>query len=306
LSRAVLLVGFGGPERPDEVRPFLDDVLRGRPVPKERYEEVVRQYERIGGASPYNAQTARFAAALERRLRETGAPWPVSVGLRHSRPTLEDALRRLAGAGVREAAAVVLSTFRSEPSWDRYRAAADRAAAAVGPAAPRLAYADSWAADDLFIGAVADRVREAGGPLAAGERLVFTAHSIPVALDRDSDYSGQFRAAAARVAAAVGATEFSCAFQSRSGRPEDPWLEPDVGDELRRLASAGAGSVRVVPLGFLSDHVEVLFDLDVKARAAADAAGLPFRRAATVGDHPDFVRAVADRARAALEGAARV
>jgi protoporphyrin/coproporphyrin ferrochelatase len=330
-GRAILLVGFGGPARPADVRPFLDNVLRGRPVPKERYEEVVRQYESIGGASPFNALTLEFARALEKV-----AGLPVYAGMRHWEPYVGDVMARMKTDGAREAAVVVLSSFRSEPGWDRYAALAREKNPGLD-----LRFAEPWGDEPRFARAMADRVRavlqtgtapsggravlqtgtappvrqtgttagadRSGGRAVwePGAELVFTAHSIPLEADRASDYSGQLKRACARTAAELGAPRWRLAYQSRSGRPEDPWLEPDVGEALREAAAAGAKAAVAAPIGFLVDHVEVLYDLDVKARAAAEAAGLRFLRARTVGAHPAFLELVAERAKAALETARR-
>lgn len=288
--KAILLVGFGGPTKPAEVRPFLDNVLRGRPVPQERYEEVVRQYERIGGASPFNALSQAFAAALEK-----AAGLRVYVGMRNWEPYVGDVMAGMKADGVREAVVVVLSSFRSEPSWDRYVELVREKNPGLD-----LKFVEPWSDEGRFAEAVADRAREFPAADRAGARHFFTAHSIPAELDRASGYAEQLERCARRVAAALGAPDWKLVFQSRSGRPGDAWLEPDIGEALRAFAKEGGRTAVVIPLGFLVDHVEVLFDLDVKARAAAEQAGLRFLRAKTVGDHPAFVALLAERARAAF------
>jgi protoporphyrin/coproporphyrin ferrochelatase len=298
---AVLLIGFGGPTNPEEIRPFLDNVLRGRPVPPARYEEVVKQYMDVGGSSPYNAQTFELAEALGRELSAAGADLPVYVGMRNWRPFIADAFREMAEAGIKNVAGVVLTNFISEPSWDRYLAAVESARAELGPRAPEIAYASAWYKEPLFIQTVAERVAEALAPLPETRRRearwVFTAHSIPVPLDETSRYSRQLALSAKLVAKALGKPEWFTAYQSRSGHPEDAWLEPDAGDLIRSWKGTGVQDVLAVPIGFLSDHVEVLFDLDVKARRAAEEAGMNFLRAKTTGTHPAFVRLLAERAR---------
>lgn len=302
MTKALFLIGFGGPENAAEIRPFLDSVLRGRPVTDERYEEVVRQYETVGGKSPYNALTASLAG----RLGASGLP--VYVGLRHAAPSLQDALQRMAAEGITAAAGVILASFRSEPSWDRYVKAVETAAAAV-PGAPAVHYLAPWNDDALFIRALCDRVREAEAALSADDRAdahwLFTAHSIPMAADHASRYAEQIRRASIRVAEEMRHANWSLCFQSRSGRPEDPWLEPDVCESIANLSVNRSRNVMVIPIGFLVDHVEVLFDLDVKARGAAKAAGLTYHRAPTVGEHPSFLELINLRAAHALNGGAR-
>lgn len=295
MNQAILLVGFGGPTKPAEVRPFLDNVLRGRPVSKERYEEVVRQYERIGGASPFNALSRAFAQDLQK-----AADLPVFVGMRNWEPYVGDVMARMKADGVREAAVIVLSSFRSEPSWDRYVDLVREKNPGL-----ELKFVEPWSDEDRFIEAVADRARAFSAEDRAGARHFFTAHSIPVELARASGYSEQLERCARRVAAALGAEDWKLVFQSRSGRSGDAWLEPDVSEALRAYGAEGGRTIVVIPLGFLVDHVEVLFDLDVKARAAAEEAGLRFLRAKTVGDHPAFVALLAERARTAFGASVR-
>lgn len=291
---AVLLIGFGGPERPEEIRPFLDRVTRGRAIPRERYEEVVRHYEAIGGRSPFNEITNRQAAALREQLARAGIGIPVLLGLRNAAPYLEDALSQLARDGVRRVLGFVLAAHRCEASWDRYLQGVDEARARIGAAAPELDYLGPWHADPLFIEAAAARVAEALARLepAARDRahVIFSAHSIPIAMAAASPYVEQLADSARLVAERLGRREWTLAFQSRSGSPRDPWLEPDVRDVLPGLRGR---SVVVAPIGFLSDHVEVLYDLDVEAAAVARGAGMAMVRAGTVGDHPRFIEMMA-------------
>jgi protoporphyrin/coproporphyrin ferrochelatase len=298
-TTGVLLLGFGGPTRSEDIRPFLDQVLRGRPVPPARYEEVVKQYEAVGGASPFNALARDLAGALERQLESEGLPLPVHVAFRNSSPSVADALKEISRAGFRDVVAVVLSNFLSEPSWDRYLQAVQEALAGLD-SAPRVRYAAAWYKDSLFIEAVSDRITEALQALPADRRAsarwIFTAHSIPAAMDPAYGYSKQLALSSRLAARRLGQEAWTTAYQSRSGRPEDPWLEPDVGEAIRSCAGS-ARDVLVVPIGFLLDHVEVLFDLDIKARRQAEQAGLGFARAKTVGTHPAFLRALSERVR---------
>src|SRR5215831_2943276 len=272
---AVLLIAFGGPEKPDDIRPFLANVTRGRPIPAARLEEVAHHYELMGGRSPLNELTFRQAEALQSRLAAAGVPLPVHVGMRNWTPYLHETLAAMAGAGIRTALGVILSAHQTEASWERYQANVDEARARVGPAAPAVRYVPAWFNRAGFVEATAERVRGAFRAIPAAEApatpLVFTAHSVPVPMAAASPYVAQIAESSRLVAARLGHARWSVAYQSRSGRPQDPWLEPAVGDEIRRLASEGARRVVVAPIGFVCDHVEVLYDLDVEARAIAAA-----------------------------------
>jgi len=298
---AVLLIAFGGPTRPEEVRPFLANVLHGRSAPPERIEAVVRHYDAIGGASPLNALTFRQARKLEQTLAATGPKLPVYVGMRNWEPYLADTLARMAGDGVRDALGIILAPHASEASRERYTERVDAARTALGARAPAVSYAGSWHTHPLFVTAVADATVAALVMLPAARRdaaaLVFTAHSIPVAMADRSPYVEEIAASAAAVAAKLGHARWQVAYQSRSGNPRDPWLEPDVNDALRALAAEGVRDAVLVPVGFVVDHVEVLYDLDVEAAATARATGLGFARAGTVNDHPLFIRLLADLVR---------
>jgi len=305
---AVLLVAFGGPTTPAEIRPFLANVARGRPIPPERLEEVAHHYEQMpGGRSPLNELTRMQARSLEALLAGINLRLPVFVGMRNWTPYLHETLALMASRGVRRAFGVILSAFRAEASWERYM---EDVAAARGrtPGAPEVVFAPPFFDHPLFVDATADRVRAALGRVPAEDRpatpVVFTAHSIPVAMAGASPYVDDFTTTARLVAARLGDPRWSLAYQSRSGGPREPWLEPDVGAALRGLAARGDRHVVVAPIGFVCDHVEVLYDLDVEARATAEAAGLVFHRATAVNDHPAFVAALADLVQRALPAAA--
>jgi ferrochelatase len=295
---SVLLIAFGGPTAPSEIRPFLDNVIRGRSIPRERLDEVVHHYEAMpGGRSPLNAWTEVQAAGLRARLG--GCP-PVYVGMRNWRPYLHDTLTAMARDGRGRALGVILSAFRCEASWDRYMADVAGARTRV-ESAPAIVYAPPWFEHPRFIAAVADRVRSAFEDVPAAERdrtpLVFTAHSIPRAMAEMSPYVTDFGVAAAAVARRLGHARWLLAYQSRSGAPRDPWLEPDVNETIRDLAKAGERRVVLVPIGFVVDHVEVLYDLDIEARDVATQHGVVYHRAAAVNDHPEFIRMLADLVR---------
>jgi ferrochelatase len=295
---SVLLVAFGGPERPEDIRPFLQIVAAGRPIPPARLEDVAHHYEVIGGRSPLNALTRRQAAALADALAARGRALPVWVGMRNWHPFLHETLAEMKDRGRRRAVAVILSSLQTEASWARY---VDDVAAArdkVGADAPEVVFAPAWADHPRFVDAMADRTRAALAQVEparrAAARLVFTAHSVPVAMAAGSPYTAQLEATARVVAERLGRGGWSVAYQSRSGSPRDPWLEPDVSDVIRALAREGARDLVVVPVGFVCDHVEVLYDLDVVARQVAEAAGVGFHRAPAANDHPDFIAMLAD------------
>ncbi|TMA53098.1 MAG: ferrochelatase [Deltaproteobacteria bacterium] len=303
---AVLLIAFGGPTRSEEIRPFLANVVRGREhrIPAERIEEVVHHYEMIGGRSPLNEITLRQAARLETALATDGPPLPVFVGMRNWAPYLADTLARMAETGVQRAIGVILAPHAVEASRERYIETIDAARTALGTRAPAIRYVAPWYAHPLFITAVADAVVAALVTLPATRRagapLVFTAHSVPVAMASRSPYVEQLTVSARAVAERLGRARWQVAFQSRSGSPHEPWLEPDVKGALRALAAGGAEDAVVVPVGFVCDHVEVLYDLDVEARATARELGLGFVRASTVNDHPLFIRMLAELVRTAV------
>jgi ferrochelatase len=299
----VLLVAFGGPTRPEEVRPFLEQVARGRSIPPERLEEVARHYARLpGGCSPLRELTEAQARALAAELRRVGVDVPVFVGMRNGHPSLDEALSAMAARGCRRALAIILSPMRTEASWDRYMLGVTEARARL-PGSLEVRFAPPWGHHDGFIAAVADRARRALDEVPTVERgaaaLLFTAHSVPAAMADASPYVDDFTTASDRVARALGHVRWRLAYQSRSGRASEPWLEPDIGDLLKEVARDGARHAVVVPIGFVADHVEVLYDLDVEARATAEALGLGWHRAAAVNDHPAFVTALADLVRAA-------
>ena len=299
---SVLVVGFGGPTRSEEIRPFLDNVLRGRPVPRERYEEVVGHYEIMGGRSPYNELTIRQTDSLRPELARGGIAVPIEVGMRNWEPYVVDAMVALERAGARRALGFIMAAFRSEASWERYQAVVRAAREAIGPRAPEVEYPEPWHTHPRFIAAVAGRVNEALERIESAERgrarLIFTAHSIPVAMAADAPYVDQLTESCRMVAARVGIKTWTLAFQSRSGSPRDPWLEPDIKAALQNLKK---GSIAlVVPIGFLCDHVEVLYDLDVDAARIARESDVRMERAATVSDHPEFIAMMADIVRAHL------
>jgi len=287
---AMMLIGFGGPTAAAEVRPFLDRVLAGRPVPRERYEEIVRHYEAVGGRSPYNEMTMRLAAALQHKLQHMGMRAPVVTAFRNMPPFFDDALRDLKQRGIRRALGFVLAAHRSEASWDRYLDEIKLARERLGGEVPAVEYPPPWHDDPAFVEAVAERTRAALEHLDASAELIFTAHSIPLLMGGRAGYVEQLNESARLIAQHLRRNSWTLAFQSRSGSPRDRWLEPDVKDVLHRFSG---GQVVLVPLSFLCDHVEVLYDLDIEAAKAAREAGVTMVRAETVGEHPKFVEMIA-------------
>lgn len=295
---AVLLIAFGGPTELREIRSFLQNVTRGRRISAERLEEVAHHYERMpGGRSPLNELTLAQARALAEALDRLGAPIDVRVGMRNWHPYLHEVLGEMAARGVRRCLGIIMSSLRSEASWDRYQRDVAEALARTG-GVPEVAFAPPWATQPGFIDALVDRAAGALREVPAERRrwtpLIFTAHSIPVPMADASPYVDDFTSVSRAVAAGLDHPRWSLAYQSRSGRPEDPWLEPDVTKVVKSLAADGERDAVVVPVGFVCDHVEVLYDLDVEAAETARAHGMTLHRAATVGDHPAFIGALAD------------
>lgn len=290
---ALLVVSFGGPEGMDDVLPFLENVTRGRGVPRERLEEVAHHYELFGGVSPLNAQNRALIAALRPELDAHGIDLPIWFGNRNWHPLLTDTLREMAEAGVRRALAFFTSGFSSYSGCRQYRENVVAAQAAVGPSAPEVLKTRMFFDHPGFVEANADHVRAALArlptELRAGAQVVFTAHSIPLAMAQGSRYVQQLEETARLVAESVGVEDRALVYQSRSGPPHVPWLEPDVLDHLRAVRARGVDAVVLSPIGFVSDHVEILFDLDVEARETAVEVGLALERASTASTHPAFV-----------------
>lgn len=298
---AVLLIGFGGPQGRGDVRPFLRNVLRGRRIPDARFEEVVRHYERFDGVSPLTAITLRQADGLRRRLESDGPPIPVYVGMRNWRPLLEDTLAEMTRAGVRRALGLTLAAHHSYSSCGQYKqnvVTARRWLRAEHRRDVEVTYAAGWHDHPGFVQANARRVEQALRRLDAGlrdaARLVFTAHSIPKSMADESRYETELRETADLVSRALDRPDWALTYQSRSGRPGDPWLEPDVCGYLRDERARGLRAAVLCPIGFVADHVEVLYDLDYEAGAACAGIGLPMQRAAAVNDDPLFLDVLAD------------
>jgi ferrochelatase len=298
---SLLLVSFGGPEKREDVVPFLENVLRGRPVPRERMLEVAEHYYHFGGQSPINNQNRELMRALEAEL---GGALPVYWGNRNWHPFLAETLREMAAHGRRRALAFVTSAFSSYSGCRQYLEDIERARAEVGADAPAVERLRAFYNHPLFVATVSERVKAAFVQIPeerrAAAHLVFTAHSIPVAMAETSDYVRQIEEAASLLAASLGRDDYHIVYQSRSGAPGQPWLGPDIVEALGTLH--GAKDVVVMPIGFVSDHMEVLYDLDTEARAAAEGMGLNFVRAETPGTHPTFVSMIVELIRERTDG----
>jgi ferrochelatase len=298
---ALLLVSFGGPEGPDDVLPFLENVLRGRNVPRQRLLEVAEHYQHFGGVSPINAQNRALIAALEREFATAGLKLPIYFGNRNWHPLLPDTLRQMRDDGVRRALAFFTSAFSSYSGCRQYLENIAAAQAEVGLGAPQIDKLRAFFNHPGFIESMIERTRAAllqiEPPRTPEAHLLFTAHSIPLAMAQNCQYEAQFREASRLVAEGLGHTNWRLVYQSRSGPPSQPWLEPDVGAALADIAAGnGSRDVVLVPIGFISDHMEVLYDLDEEARQKAAALGLNLVRAATVGTHPRFVTMIRELA----------
>jgi len=291
---ALLVLSFGGPEGLDDVIPFLENVTRGRNVPLARLEEVAGHYRHFGGVSPINAQNRALISALEREFAEHDLALPIYFGNRNWAPFVTDALDTMRDDGVQRALVFATSALSSYSGCRQYREDILRASEAVGDGAPAFDKLRVFFNHPGFIEAMTDRnnaaLREIPEARRAAARLIFTAHSIPISMARQCAYEIQLREAS-RLTAGDG-VPFQIAYQSRSGPPQVPWLEPDILDTLETLANDGVRDVIVVPIGFVSDHMEVLFDLDHEAKERAGGLGLNLVRAGTAGVHPSFVRMI--------------
>jgi ferrochelatase len=311
---ALLLLSFGGPERPEDVMPFLENVTRGRGVPRERLEAVAEHYLHFGGVSPINALNRDIIAAVEGELSAAGLELPVYFGNRNWHPMVEDTVARMAADGVGSALVFPTSAWGGYSGCLQYHEDIARARAAFGAGAPELLKLRQYFDHPLLIEAFADAIRAARDQLAAGQRaaarLVFTAHSIPVSADAAAGppadggrlYSRQVADAARLCAAATGFTDYDVVWQSRSGPPQVPWLDPDIVDHLDDLAAKGVEAVVVCPVGFVSDHLEVIWDLDNEAAQKAAELGMGFARAATPGTDPRFAKLIVELVSEQLRG----
>ncbi len=312
---AVLLLSFGGPEGPDEVMPFLEHVTRGRGIPRERLELVAEHYLGFGGVSPINAQNRALLAALGTALRERGSALPLFWGNRNSAPWLGEVATAMVAAGARRPLVLVTSAYSSYSGCRQYRE--DLAAAFAGLDVEVAKVAQYYDAEG-FIVANTEAVDDALTALPSASRIIFVTHSVPITADAER-YVAQHETVAREILRRIaegrggGLPDWELAYCSRSGAPGQPWLDPDINDRLRELSAQGVTDVVVAPIGFVSDHMEVKFDLDTEAAATALGLGMRMQRAATAGTHPAFVRGLIDlmiersaEERGEVQGAARV
>lgn len=288
---AILVVSFGGPEGPDDVMPFLENVLRGKNVPRERMLEVCEHYQHFGGVSPINEQCRKLIAALEGELAKHGPNLPVYWGNRNWTPMLEDTVQKMADDGIKRALAFFTSTFSCYSGCRQYREDIQRAQLAVGENAPRIDKLRKSYNHPGFIKTNVDHLNQALEQVPEERRsrakVLFTAHSIPMSMAENCKYERQLNEASRLTAEALGHTNWELVYQSRSGPPQQPWLEPDVCDRIESLhAEGGLEDLVILPIGFVSDHMEVMFDLDTEAKELCDKLGVHFVRAATIGTHP--------------------
>jgi ferrochelatase len=299
---AVLLVSFGGPEKPEDVMPFLENVVRGRNVPRERLLEVAKHYDLFGGKSPLNDRNRDIVRHLEQLFAKEGPALPIYWGNRNWDPFLEDAIRGMRDAGVRRALAFITAAHGSYSGCRQYREDIERARERAGADAPEIVPLRRFYDHPRFLEANAEHVRSAMAEVDPSARLVFTAHSIPMSMAQSSPYVRELELTARSVAEAVGRDAWDLVYQSRSGPPQVPWLEPDVLDHLRSLKERGERAVVIAPIGFVSDHMEVIYDLDHEAHALAGELGLGFARAKTAGTHPAFIAMIRDLVQEATNG----
>jgi protoporphyrin/coproporphyrin ferrochelatase len=290
---SVLILSFGGPDKHEDVIPFLENVLRGKNVPRERMLEVAEHYYHFDGRSPINDQNRALLDALRAELKEKGPNLPMYWGNRNWTPYLADTLREMHAAGHRNIATFVTSAFGSYSGCRQYREDIGRALEQTGLSDLNIGKLPHFCLRPEFIAVMADRVKEAHVALPAAKELVFTAHSIPLIMAETSPYVSQLQEACARTAAESGFSEsWKLVYQSRSGPSTQPWLEPDILQHIRERHAAGVRELIVCPIGFISDHMEVLYDLDTEAAALCDELGIQMTRAGTAGVHPGFVELI--------------
>ncbi len=311
---SIIMVGFGGPTRgccrrynecPGEAYCYVEGIVGQRAGGPERIRKVAAHYEYFGGVSPFTYFSQKQAGALEMALERAGTGVPVYTGYRFWTPYVKETLAEMGRRGLRRALGVVLAPHRTKISWEAYQGAVLTACEELGEEAPNAEFLETpWHEHPGFIGAVAERIRRT--LLQEDDlddvKVIFTAHSIPVSMARTSSYEEEFRESASLAAQKLGLGNYEAGFQSSPDAPPGTWLGPDVTEVIESVASAGAKAVLLVPIGFICDHVEVLFDLDIEAREVAETAGLRFYRAPTVGTHPAFIEMLSELVRTKMTG----
>jgi ferrochelatase len=304
---ALLVVSFGGPEGMDDVVPFLENVLRGRNVPPERMRAVAKHYEMFGGVSPINEQNRKLVAALRQEFAANGPNLPVYWGNRNWHPLLTDTLRQMATGGIKRALAFITSAYSSYSSCRQYLENIAGARESVGTNAPQVEKLRPFYNHPRFIEANVANVRSSLAKLPQARRalaqIVFTAHSIPQAMAGNCEYATQLEETSRLVAEGLSHASWRLVYQSRSGPPAQPWLGPDVLEYLKELKKAGAADVVLAPIGFVSDHMEIIYDLDIEARRLCAEMGLNMVRASTAGSDPAFVKMIRELVLERVEGA---
>ena len=298
---AVLLMAYGGPARLDQVEAYYTDIRRGVPPTPVLLDELLGRYRAIGGGSPLSGIVERQRASLEAELAARGAAVPVYAGMRHIEPRIGTTVERMAADGVERLVAIALAPQRSS-SAAGYRLAVERAIASLGDSAPHVTFVESWHDQPRLVEALAAATSEALArvPDSTASVVIFTAHSLPARVVAEGDrYPDEVAATAALVARRVGLATYLVAFQS-AGRTGEAWLGPELRDEIRRVAAEGVTQVVVCPVGFVADHLEVLYDIDIEARAVAQSVGMRLERARSMNDDPTFIAGLADVAVDAL------
>lgn len=294
---AILMIGYGAPERIEDIRSFLQNVAKGRPIPPERLKEVAHHYELFAGKSPLNEYTYKQASGLQNKLAENGYEIPVYVGMRNWHPFIPDTIREMSEKGVKKAIGMIMAAHQSDASWERYQRDVQEALTELG-IEMEFKYSAPLFDHPLFIEDSADRVLDCLNEIPPEEysqtMILFTAHSIPTPMAEASPYVEQLMTTARLIAQRLNYDNWRLVYQSRSGRPTDPWLEPDVCDVIEEIAKEGVKNVIAQPIGFICDHIEVLFDIGIEAQEVSDEAGINLLRAKTVNDDLKFIEAMAD------------
>ncbi len=294
---AIMMLGYGGPEKMEDVMPFLKNISAGRPIPEDRLKEVAHHYELFDGKSPLNEYTYKQAKKLVTFLKEKGHDLPVHVGMRFWHPYISDTLKEMHDKGIRNVVGLIMAAHRCDASWERYMRDVSEAADDIGINL-NFEYVPPMFDHPLFIEGCADRVSECLDKIPADRlkttKLIFTAHSIPVKMADESPYVEQFEATARLVAEKTGHNNCITCYQSRSGSPHVPWLEPDICDVIPKLAEQGITDIVVQAIGFVCDHIEVLFDIGIEAQEASDEVGITLHRAKTVNDDDKYIQALED------------
>jgi ferrochelatase len=299
----ILFIGFGGPTPGccarfspcpgTEALCFVKAIIGERRGAATRLAEVAAHYAHLGGFSPFNALTVQQVHAVTALLAAQGWPVPVRVGMRYWPPYVQDVLRDMAAQGQRHLLGVILSPFQCQASWEAYQQVVQDGLNTLGTQAPQITYLDPWPLHPGFIEAIAESIRQAGAPLGARRAqeaaLIYTAHAIPASMAAEAPYTQQFAATAAAATQVLGRQQHHLAYQSQATGTPFPWLQPDINDAIQQVQAEGYRDVIVAPIGFLCDHVEVLYDLDIQARETALAFGLTYQRAATVGTQHAFL-----------------